>query len=80
MNIFKTFENFLALPVNIIKNRILRFVLVEQTGSKSSIEVENSGNTSQFTIVNNEKVYRLLTSVAYKKRKEDENTKREVFN
>ena len=69
-----SFEEFIALPLSILKNRIIQI-----TGFKSdfidskSIDVDLSDDTIRINCVNNEKAYNLLSSVIYKreqKRKE----------
>lgn len=75
--ILDSFEEFIALPLSILKNRIIQI-----TGFKSdfvsskSIDVELSEDTVQINVINNESSYNLLSSVIYKrqlnKRKEME--------
>ena len=69
-----SFEEFIALPLSILKNRIIQI-----TGFKSdfidskSIDIDLSDDTIRINCVNNEKAYNLLSSVIYKreqKRKE----------
>ena len=63
-----SFEEFIALPISILKNRIIQI-----TGFKSdfvetkSIDVELSENAIQINCINNEKAYNLLSSVIYKR-------------
>ncbi len=86
--IMDSFEEFIALPLSILKNRIIQI-----TGFKSdfvsskSIDVELSEDTIQINVINNESTYNLLSSVIYKrqlnKRKEmekkNENKECEVY-
>ena len=86
--IMDSFEEFIALPLSILKNRIIQI-----TGFKSdfvsskSIDVELSEDTVQINVINNESAYNLLSSVIYKrqlnKRKEmekkNENKECEVY-
>lgn len=75
--ILDSFEEFIALPLSVLRNRIIQI-----TGFKSdfvsskSIDVELSEDTVQINVVNNESAYNLLSSVIYKrqlnKRKEME--------
>lgn len=64
MNIFKTFEIFLKEPLSILKDNFIQIVSI-QTGNifanKSSIDVTMMENKAQITVVNNEKVYNLLS-------------------
>ena len=63
-----SFEEFIALPLSILKNRIIQI-----TGYKSdfistkSIDVELSDDTIHINCVNSESAYNLLSSVIYKK-------------
>ena len=63
-----SFEEFLALPLSILKNRIIQI-----TGFKSdfidskSIDVELDDNAIRINCVNIENAYNLLSSVIYKR-------------
>lgn len=63
-----SFEEFIALPLSILKNRIIQI-----TGFKSdfisnkSIDVELSDNAIRINCINNENAYNLLSSVIYKR-------------
>lgn len=76
MNIFKTFEIFLKEPLSILKDNFIQIVSI-QTGNifanKPSIDVSMLDNKAQITVVNNEKVYNLLSMAQHRaqlKRKE----------
>ncbi|MBR5303612.1 MAG: hypothetical protein IKU37_02155 [Candidatus Gastranaerophilales bacterium] len=66
--IMDSFEEFIALPLSILKNRIIQI-----TGFKSdfietkSIDVELDDNTVRINCVNSESAYNLLSSVIYKR-------------
>ena len=66
--ILDSFEEFIALPLSILKNRIIQI-----TGFKSdfistkSIDVELSDDTIRINCVNNENAYNLLSTVIYKR-------------
>ena len=66
--IMDSFEEFVALPLSILKNRIIQI-----TGYKSdfintkSIDIELDDNAVRINCVNNEKAYNLLSSVIYKR-------------
>ena len=66
--IMDSFEEFIALPLSILKNRIIQI-----TGFKSdfidskSIDVELDDNAVRINCVNNESAYNLLSSVIYKR-------------
>jgi len=63
-----SFEEFIALPLSILKNRIIQI-----TGFKSdfieskSIDVELDNDTIRINCVNSENAYNLLSSVIYKR-------------
>lgn len=69
MNIFKTFETFLKEPLSILKDNFIQIVSV-QTGNifenKPSIDVTMLKDKAQITVVNNEKLYNLLSLVTAK--------------
>jgi len=69
MNIFKTFEIFLKEPLSILKDNFIQIVSI-QTGNifanKPSIDVSVSKEKTQITVVNNEKVYNLLSLVQHR--------------
>ena len=75
MNIFKTFETFLKEPISILKSHLIQIVSV-QTGNifenKPSVEVSMLKNKAQITVVNNEKLYNLLSLVTYRAKKKEE--------
>ena len=66
--IMDSFEEFIALPLSILKNRIIQI-----TGYKSdfvstkSIDVELSDDAIHINCVNSESAYNLLSSVIYKR-------------
>lgn len=79
MNIFKTFETFLKEPLSILKDNFVQIVSI-QTGNifanKPSIDVNITDKQAQITVVNNEKVYNLLSIVTHRaKQKEKEKEK-----
>ena len=69
MNIFKTFETFLKEPLSILKDNFIQIVSV-QTGNifenKPSVDVTMLKDKAQITVVNNEKLYNLLSLVTAK--------------
>ncbi len=74
MNIFKTFETFLREPLSILKDNFIQIVSV-QTGNifeqKPSIDVSLMKNKAQLTVVNNEKLYNLLSLVTYRAKQKE---------
>ena len=67
--IMDSFEEFLALPLSILKQRIIQI-----TGYRSdfitrkSIDIDVSDNAIRINCINSEGAYNLLSSVIYKKR------------
>lgn len=66
MNIFKTFETFLKEPLSILRDNFIQIVSI-QTGNifenKPSVDVSLLKGKTQITVVNNEKLYNLLSLV-----------------
>ena len=66
--IMDSFEEFIALPLSILKNRIIQI-----SGFKSdfietkSINVELSDDSIRINCINNENAYNLLSCVIYKR-------------
>ena len=67
--ILDSIEEFVALPLSILKNRIIQI-----TGYKSDfvtnkkIDIELTDDTIQINCINSENAYNLLSSVIYKRR------------
>ena len=67
--IMDSFEEFIALPLSILKNRIIQI-----TGFKSdfmetkSIDIELTDDAIHINCINNENAYNLLSSVIYKRK------------
>lgn len=82
MDIFKTFEMFLSSPLSIIHKRIIRILHVEGNifAKKLPMQLDVDDKTAQITVYNNEKVYKLLSNVIYKKKFFDENKHSKVCN
>ena len=81
MNIFKTFETYLKEPLSVLRDNFIQIVSI-QTGNifehKPSIDVSMVKNKAQITVVNNEKLYNLLSLVTNRaKKKAEENEKEE---
>ena len=70
MNIYKTFDEFLALPISLIRNRIIQILHVETNifAKATNISVENFDKTTQVTVIGSKKVYNLLNTVLQKKK------------
>ena len=75
MNIFKTFETFLKEPLSILKDNFVQIVSIQTANifeNKPSIDVSMMKGKAQLTVVNNEKVYNLLSIVTQRaKQKQD---------
>ena len=75
MNIFKTFETYLKEPLSILRDNFIQIVSI-QTGNifehKPSIDVSFLKNKTQLTVVNNEKVYNLLSLVTLRAKQKSE--------
>ena len=73
MDIMNTFERFLLLPRSIISGEFINILHLDYKDnffkSKSSLSVDKVGDTTQITVLNNKKVYSLLTTVMYKRKK-----------
>ena len=69
MNIFKTFEIFLKEPLSILRENIIQIVSI-QTGNifenKPSVDVSLLKDKTQVTVVNNDKLYNLLSMVNHR--------------
>ncbi len=75
MNILKTFELFLREPLSIFKYGLIQIVNIQDNifAKKSAINVDLLNNRAQITVINNEKVYNLLSLVSQRvKKKKDE--------
>lgn len=74
MNIFKTFETFLKEPLSVLKSNIIQIVSV-QTGNifanKPSVDVSMLDGKTQITVVNNEKLYNLLSLVKHRQEQKE---------
>ena len=66
MNIFKTFETFLKEPLSILRDNFIQIVNIQTENifeNKPSVYVTLLKNKAQITVVNNEKLYNLLSLV-----------------
>ena len=85
MNIFQTFELFLSQPLSIIRNRIIQICHVEADGIdvQNKIQFNLSDESAQLNVYNSPKVYNLLSSVLYKKKRlntKNDNKERSIQN
>lgn len=79
MNIFKTFETFLKEPLSILRDNFIQIVSIQTNNifeKKPSVDVDMTKDKTQITVVNNEKLYNLLTLVnrRVKEKKEKQTT------
>ena len=68
MNIFQTFELFLKKPLSILKHGLVSIVHIKAQNmfEKKAVNVDLLDNKAQITVVNNEKMYKLLKVVTYR--------------
>ena len=69
-NVLKTFEIFLSIPLSVIRKGIVQILHVEteQDVAKKALNVVTDDNITSINVVNNYKMYSLLTSVMYKRK------------
>ena len=73
MNIFKTLE-----PLSILRDNFIQIVSVQTDNifeKKPSLDVSLMKDKAQLTVVNNEKLYNLLSLVTYRAKKKEEDAK-----
>ena len=81
MDIFRTFELFLSAPMSLIQRRKIKIMHIETNIFAPNLPIDlNIDDDIQLTVYNNQKVYKLLSSVIHKRRLKDENNKRKVHN
>ena len=83
MNIYKTFDDFFALPLSLIRKRVIQILHVETNifSKATNISVENFDSTTQVTVIGSKKVYNLLSTVLYKKKMmQNDNNKSKIHN
>lgn len=76
LDIFKTFELFNSEAINVLKERVIKFVFIETNNifeSKSCIkaDISDENNMSLF-VFNNEKLYNVLNSSMHRHQKKME--------
>ena len=81
MDIFKTFELFLSAPMSLIQRRNIKIMHIETNIFAPNLPIDlNIDEDIQLTVYNNQKVYKLLSSVIHKRRLKDENKKSKLHN
>ena len=70
INIFQTFETFMAEPLSIIRDRIIHICHVEAEGVdvQNKIQFNLSNESAQINVYNSPGAYNLLSAVLYKKK------------
>ena len=80
MNIFKSFETFLKEPLSILRDNLIQIVSI-QTGNifenKPSVDVCFTKEKTQINVINNEKLYNLLSLVQHRAQRK-ESSKEEI--
>ena len=74
-NVLKTFEIFLSIPLSVIRKGIVQILHVEteQDTAEKALNVVTDDNITSINVVNNYKMYSLLTSVMYKRKLYEKN-------
>ena len=83
MDILKTFEIFLSLPLSIFRRKNIQIMHLETANKKipKSMDVKiNDDSSTTINVVNNYKMYTLLSTVMYKKKLNAENYTSKVHN
>ena len=86
INIFKSFELFLAQPLSIIRDRIIQICHVESQNIdvRSKVQFNLSDESAQINVYNSPKMYNLLSNVIYKQRRisgeENDNQESKILN
>lgn len=84
--ILKSFEIFVMEPISILRQAIIQVVGIQTDNPYlKGIDVEKVGNKIQLNVINSEKAYNLLATVAYKRnlanqKGKNENKKSKVHN
>lgn len=67
--ILKSFETFIAQPLSLLKNKIIRITnLKSDFLNSNAINVSLFDDTVQIDVVNSEHAYNLLSAVVYKRK------------
>ena len=84
--ILKSFEIFVMEPISILRQASIQVVGIQTDNPYlKGIDVEKVGNKIQLNVINSEKAYNLLATVAYKRnlanqKGKNENKKSKVHN
>lgn len=79
-NILKTFEIFLSMPLSIIRKGLVQVLHVETENKnvEKALNVTTDNGVTNINVVNNYKMYSLLTSVMYKRQMYEKNNSGKV--
>ena len=74
-NVLKTFEIFLSIPLSVIRKGIVQILHVETADNETekALNVYSNDEVTTINVVNNYKMYSLLTRVMYKKQLYEKN-------
>ena len=74
-NVHKTFEIFLSIPLSVIRKGIVQILHVETDDNETekALNVISDDDITTINVINNHKMYSLLTSVMYKKQLYEKN-------
>ncbi len=74
-NVLKTFEIFLSIPLSVIRKGIVQILHVETADNETekALNVYSNDEVTTINVVNNYKMYSLLSSVMYKKQLYEKN-------
>lgn len=81
-NILKTFEVFWSLPMSLIRRGLIQILHVETEDKhvEKSLNVSVDEKGTNINVVNNYKMYTLLSSVMYKKQMYEKNNTGKIYN
>lgn len=81
MDILKTFEVFLSVPISVIHKRKIKIMHIETNVFVPKLPIDiDLGENVELTVYNNPKVYSLLKTVIYKRKLKNENKERKIHN
>ena len=80
MDILKTFETFFKEPLSILRDNFFQIVSVQTENifaNKPSVDVTLLKDKAQITVVNNEKLYNLLSLVTHRATEKKKNLEKQ---
>ena len=80
-NVLKTFEIFLSIPLSVIRKGIVQILHVETADNETekALNVCSNDEVTTINVVNNYKMYSLLSSVMYKKQLYEKNNAGKIY-